>query len=126
MGADEHPAEQTRVSILLPLGEAGEVDVGVVEQVVRALYEDEGMRQVLAERPDPPAPAYTTLSELRGLPPPEDVPFLTPEIGLLSVPAPAGGARAVEELVRRVAPGARVKAVGAYRALEGGPADEGR
>jgi hypothetical protein len=122
--ADEHPAERTRVSILLPLGEAGAVDVGLVEEVVRALYEDEGMREVLAERPDPAAPAYTTLSELRGLPPPEDVPFLTPELGLLSVPTPAGGVKSLEALVRRVAPGASVKAVGTYRALEGGPADE--
>lgn len=89
-----------------------------VERVVGALYADPNMREVLAARPDRAGRGYATLSDLKGLPPAEDVPFLIQEIGVLTVPSPSGGARAVEELLREVAPEAQVREVGEYRLPE--------
>ena len=118
MGEEEPRTQTPRVSILLPLRDEGGVDLETVERIVGALYEDPRTREVLAARPDPAERAYATLSDLKGLPPAEDVPFLIREIGVLTVPSPAGGARAVEELLRDVAPEAQVQEVGGYRLPE--------
>lgn len=116
MEKDEGPLHRPRVSILLPIQSPGEVDVEMVERIIRTLYEDERMREVLSAQPDPPALPYMTLSELGGLPASEGMPLLISEIGVLTVPSPAGGAETVEELIRQIAPDARVEAAGTYRA----------
>lgn len=118
MGEDERRTQTPRVSILLPVRDDGGVDTETVKRIVDALYADPGAREVLAARPDPAGRAYATLSDLKGLPPAEDVPFLIQEIGVLTVPSPAGGARAVGELLREVAPEAQVREVGEYRLPE--------
>jgi hypothetical protein len=121
--SNEQPTEQRagRVNILLPQSAREGADAHLVEQIVRALHASPLTRGAIgfaSGSVDTGEPRYIVLSELEGQPPPPGVPLYNDAIGVLAVPAPAGGGvQAVETALAGVAEGIRVEPEVPYRAI---------
>lgn len=82
----------------------------VVERIVRALYAHAETLAAIKAAGGGTDPRYVTLSDLGGSVPPRGVPFYNDAIGVLTVPAPAGGTQVVQSAIKDVAPlGTRVE-----------------
>jgi hypothetical protein len=103
------------VNVLLPPSWTTQSDPRLVERLVRALHDDPATGGAL-EAAGPDRRLYLRLADLAGQAPPPRTPILNEDIGVLSVPVPAGDASAVEAAIRAVAPpGTRVEAAADFR-----------
>lgn len=111
------------VNVLLPVSWTTQPDARVVERLVRALREHPVTRSALLTT-GPDEPLYLDLTDLAGRPPPRGIPVLNEDIGVLSVPVPAGDAAVVEVAIREVAPrGTRVEPAAEF-GIAGGDAPD--
>jgi subtilisin family serine protease len=107
--------------------EPQEIDINQVERVIDAVYKSRPMVAAMEAGGGGPAaggPRYVSMAEWHDVGPPEGVPVLIPEIGVISMPAPEGGASAAQSAVAAVGEGVRAEPSGWCRAVSALLAEE--
>lgn len=96
-----------------------EVDMQLVERVIQSINKSGPMlaaMEAAGSRPAAEGPRYISLADLDGAPPPDGMPVLIPEIGVISTPAPPEGAGAALAAIEDINAELRVEESGIYRA----------